>query len=134
VMGGAIQGCQLAEFLVKRGKQVTLVEESEKLGEGLLSEDPVRLFPWFEQKGVTMVTGVRYERITDKGLVITTKEGKTMSIEADSILIALPLLPNSSFMKMMEGRAKEVYVIGDCKQAGFMHDAIMDGAIIGRKI
>jgi 2,4-dienoyl-CoA reductase (NADPH2) len=134
VMGGAIQGCQLAEFLVKRGKQVTLVEESEKLGEGLLSEDPVRLFPWFEQKGVTMVTGVRYERITNKGLVITTKEGKTMSIEADSILIALPLLPNSSFMKMMEGRAKEVYVIGDCKQAGFMHDAIMDGAIIGREI
>lgn len=76
IIGGAMQGCQLAEFLVKRGKQVTLVDEAEKLGKDLLAEDPFRLFPWFEEKGVTMLAQVKYEEITDEGLVVTTKEGK----------------------------------------------------------
>ncbi|OPY79382.1 MAG: NADH oxidase [Syntrophorhabdus sp. PtaU1.Bin058] len=134
VIGGAIHGCQLAEFLVKRGKQVTIVDESEKLGEGLLSEDPVRLFPWFEQKKVVMMTGVRYEKITDRGLVVTTREGKTETLEAESIMIALPLTPNPDAAGLMEGKAREVYVIGDCRQAGFMHSAIMDGATVGHKI
>lgn len=134
VIGGAVQGCQLAEFLAKRGKQVTIVDESEKLGEGLLSEDPVRLFAWFKEKGVRMMAGVAYEKIIDEGLVVTTKEGKRETIEADSILTALPLLPNPDLLKAMEGKAKEVYVAGDCKEAGFMHDAIRDGALIGRKI
>ena len=31
IMGGAIQGCQLAEFLVKRGRKVTVVEESDQV-------------------------------------------------------------------------------------------------------
>ncbi len=134
IMGGGVQGCQLAEFLVKRGKKVTIVEEGEKLGEGLLAEDPVRLFPWLEQKGVAMMAGVKYEKVTDRGLVVTTKEGKTVTIDADSLLTALPLLPNSDLVKQFEGMAKEVYEIGDCKQSGFMHNAIMDGAVAGRKI
>jgi 2,4-dienoyl-CoA reductase (NADPH2) len=127
IIGGAMQGCQLAEFLVKRGKQVTLVDEAEKLGEDLLAEDPFRLFPWFEEKGVTMLAQVKYEEITDEGLVITTKEGKRVTLETDNILTALPLVPNTDLFREIKGKAKEIYQIGDCKQAGFIHDAIADG-------
>ena len=134
VMGGSAVGCQLAEFLVKRGKQVTIVEEAEHLGDGLLAEDPFRTFSWFEQKGVVMMAGVKYKEITDKGLVIATKDGKIETIEADSVLTALPLMANLAFSKALEGQAKEIYVIGDCKQSGFMHNAIMDGATIGHSI
>lgn len=134
IIGGAMQGCQLAEFLVKRGKQVTLVDEAEKLGKDLLAEDPFRLFPWFEEKGVTMLAQVKYEEITDEGLVVTTKEGKRMTLQADSILTALPLAPNTDLLREMEGKAKEIYQIGDCKQAGYMHDAIADGLRIARMI
>ena len=99
IMGGAVQGCQLAEFLVKRGKQVTIVDEAQCLGDGLLAEDPSRLFPWLEQKGVLMLPGVRYEEITDKGLVITTKDGKRQTLEADSIMTTLPLTPDSALRR-----------------------------------
>lgn len=134
IMGGAAQGCQLAEFLVKRGKQVTIVDEAETLGEGLLAEDPFRLFPWFEKKGVVMLSGVKYESITDDGLVITTKEGKREVLQADSILTALPLVPNNDLLGITQGTAPEIYQIGDSKQPGFMHDAIADGCSIGRSI
>jgi 2,4-dienoyl-CoA reductase (NADPH2) len=134
IIGGGVQGCQLAEFLVKRGKQVTIVDEVEKLGEGLLAEDPFRLFPWFENKGVRMLSQVKYEKITDEGLVIITKEGKKETLQADSIMTALPLAPNTNLLQIAEGMVPEVYQMGDCKQAGFIHHAIADGFGVARTI
>jgi 2,4-dienoyl-CoA reductase (NADPH2) len=134
IMGGGVQGCQLAEFLVKRGKQVTIVDEALKLGEGLLGEDPFRLFPWFEKKGVAMLSGVKYELITDDGLVITTKEGRRETLQADSIMTALPLMPNDDLLRIAQGTAPEIYQVGDSKRPGFMHDAIADGCSIGLSI
>ena len=65
-MGGAIQGCQLADFLVKRGRKVTIVETAETLGEGLPYDNPFRLFRWLNEKGMTMMAGVKYDEITDR--------------------------------------------------------------------
>lgn len=128
------KGCQLAEFPVKRGKQAAIVDEAEKLGEGLFREDAPCLLSWLQEKGVTMLAGVNYKRITDEGLIVTTKEGETRSLEADSTLTALPLMPNSDLLRTLKGCVQEVYEIGDCKQAGFMHDAIGDGSSVGRMI
>ena len=134
IIGGALAGCQLAEFLVKRGRKVVIVDTAKKLGEGLLSNDPTRLFKWFDQKGVRMMTEVQYEEITDKGLIVTTKEGKRETLETDTILTALPLLPTADLLRSLEGKAPEVYQIGDCRKSGFIHDAIADGSRIARMI
>jgi 2,4-dienoyl-CoA reductase (NADPH2) len=134
IIGGALAGCQLAEFLVKRGRRVAIVDTAAKLGEGLLTSDPTRLFKWFNQKGVTMMAEVKVEEITDKGLVITTKEGERKTLEADTILTALPLLPTADLLKSLEGKVPEVYQIGDCRESGFIHSAIADGSRIARMI
>jgi 2,4-dienoyl-CoA reductase (NADPH2) len=134
IIGGAIQGCQLAAFLVKRGKQVTLVDTAETLGEGLPYENPVRLFKWLKDKGMMMLAGVKYERITEEGLVIRTKEGERKIIEADSIITSLPLLPDTGLLKTLEGKVPEIYQIGDCRESGLMHDAIADGSQIARNV
>ena len=55
VIGGGLEGCQLAEFLTKRGRKVTIVESGPALGKGLLSDDPERLFNWFSKKGVELM-------------------------------------------------------------------------------
>jgi 2,4-dienoyl-CoA reductase (NADPH2) len=134
IIGGALAGCQLAEFLVKRGRKVTIVDTAKKLGEGLLSNDPTRLFKWLDQKGVTMMAEVKYEEIRDKGLVITTKEGERKTLEADTIIMALPLLPTADLLKSLEGKVPAVYQIGDCREFGFIHNAIADGSRIARMI
>jgi 2,4-dienoyl-CoA reductase (NADPH2) len=134
IMGGAVQGCQLAEFLVKRGKEVTIVDEAQELGEGLFGEDEGRLFPWLKKKGVTMLAGVKYERVTDEGLVLTIREGQRRTLAADSIMTALPLVHNLALFRAFENLAKEVFQAGDCRQPGYMHDAISDGYQVGRLI
>lgn len=134
IIGGAIQGCQLAEFLVKRGREVTIVDSVEELGDGLTPERKTRLFVWFRKKGVTLMSGVNLEEITAKGLTITTKEGGKQTIAADNIIPAMPLAPNTEFLKSLEGKAPEIYPIGDCREPGIIPDATASGWQVGNKI
>jgi 2,4-dienoyl-CoA reductase (NADPH2) len=135
ILGGNIQGCQTAEFLVRRGRKVTIVDTAEEIGEGLLEVYiKPHLLDWLEGKGVAMLPGVQVEEITDKSLTITTKEGKKQTLEADTIVTALPLLPNTELSKSLEGSAPEVYAIGDCREPHLIVDSIADGARLARAI
>ncbi len=135
IMGGNIQGCQTAEFLTKRGRKVTIVDTAEEIGDGLLEIFiKPQLLNWLDEKGVTMLSGVEYEEITDQGLTITTKEGNRQTVEVDTIVTALPLRPNTGLLKSLEGSAPEVYAIGDCTEPHLIIDAIADGSRIARAI
>jgi 2,4-dienoyl-CoA reductase (NADPH2) len=135
IMGGNIQGCQTAEFLVKRGRKVTIVDTAEEIGDGLLEAFvKPHLLNWLDEKGVAMMPGVTYEEINDQGLAITTKEGKRQTIEADTIVTAMPLKPGTEFFNKLNGCAPEVYAIGDCRELNMIKDAIADGSRIARAI
>ena len=135
IIGGSIHGCELGEFLTKRGRKVTIVDKADNLGEGMVDVIQAYLFSWFQKKGVAMLTGVReYVEITDKGLAIITKEGEKLTIEADSIVLALPLAPNTGLLESLKGKVPEVYAIGDCKEPLLIADAISDGMEVARSL
>jgi 2,4-dienoyl-CoA reductase (NADPH2) len=134
IMGGGIHGCQIAAFLVKRGRKVTIVETGKELGDGLLDVlVKPHLLMWLADKGVSMMAKVKYDKITDKGLTITQKE-KKQTLEADTIVTALPLKPNTELLKSLKDGVPEVYAIGDCKEPHLIIDAIVDGSHIARTI
>jgi 2,4-dienoyl-CoA reductase (NADPH2) len=136
VMGGEHHGCEIAEFLVKRGRKVTIVHTGDELAEGMVVDDKLRLIPWFDEKGVDRYLGVKYEEVTAKGLVITTKEGKKLTIEADSVMPSLFLTQNIGMVKSLEGKVSEIYTAGSCvkPEPDLMVDAIAAGAEIAHKI
>jgi 2,4-dienoyl-CoA reductase (NADPH2) len=134
IMGGGIHGCQTAGFLVKRGRRVTIVETGKEIGDGLLDVlVKPHLLMWLADKGVTMMTKIKYDKITDRGLTIAIK-GKKQTIEADTIVTALPLKPNTELLKSLKDGVPEVYAIGDCKEPHLIIDAIADGSHIARTI
>jgi len=135
IIGGTIQGCETAEMLVKRGRQVTLVETGPEIGEGMLWRlVRPQLLHWLKDKGVLMLAGVKLKEITDKGLVITTEEGTERLLEADTIVTALPLSPNSALCDELQGIGSEVHCIGDSHEPGLVVDAIAAGAAVARAI
>jgi 2,4-dienoyl-CoA reductase (NADPH2) len=134
IIGGAIHGCELAEFLIKRHREVTIVHDGKTLGEGIPVEDLMRFLPWLERKGIVRFTEAKYEEITDKGMVITTREGERKTLEADTIIATLPFLPNTDALKSLEGKSPEIYTIGSCGEPGLIVNAIADGGRIGHKI
>jgi 2,4-dienoyl-CoA reductase (NADPH2) len=125
IIGGGIQGCELGEFLTKRGRQVTIVDKGEVKGEGLVMVMKEYLFPWFKKKGVTLIGNVKeYVEITNKGLTIITKDGIKQTIVADTVVPALPLTPNLGLADALKGKVPEVYAVGDCDKPLLIVDAV----------
>jgi 2,4-dienoyl-CoA reductase (NADPH2) len=133
IIGGQLQGCELAEFLIKRGRKVTIVDTADALGDGLALEFKTKFFEWLEKNGATTIAGVKYEEITDKGLIIT-KEGKRQTIEADTIVTAVPSKPNNELITSLKGKVPEVYAIGDCNEPRLIINAVADGYHVAHDI
>ena len=135
IIGGSLHGCELGEFLAKRGRQVTIVEKSEMLGQGMVDVIQAYLFKWFRKKGVTLISGVKeYVEITKKGLTIINKDGEKETIKADTIIPALPLTPDMKLYESLKGKVPEIYAIGDCKEPLLIADAISKGMETARLI
>ena len=110
------------------------MDTKDAIGEGIVAFRKLQLLSWFNKKGVTVMTQVKYVEITDKGLTIITKEGNRETIEADSIIPAMPLAPNTGLRKSLEGKVRELYAIGDCSEPELVVGAIAEGSRIARAI
>ena len=136
VTGGTLHGCELAEFLTKRGRQVTMVHNGPKteLGKGMTIDDLENLWPWLKKKGVPIEPDVKYIRVVDKGLVIGTKDGKERTLDANNICTTQDFVPNIELADRLKGLVAEVYNIGSSSEPGLIVDAMRDGARIGLAI
>ncbi|MGC3954542.1 MAG: FAD-dependent oxidoreductase [Propionicimonas sp.] len=138
VMGGRLHGCQTAEYLVSLGKQVTIVDTASEaeLGEGLLEVflKPYLLY-WLKDNGVEFVTDVEYRRVTDEGLVVAdSSDGTEWLLAADTVMTALPLLPNDRLVDELRGLVAELHTVGDAGDPQLIVDAIASGAAVGHRL
>lgn len=134
VIGGELVACETAEFLADKGKKVTILRRGPKIAEKIAHSPRELLLSRLEAKGVTMLTGVRYESISDKGLTLVTSEGERLTIEADTIVLAAGAASNTQLFQALEGKIREIYLAGDCVQPRRIVEAMHDGSSIGRKI
>ncbi len=135
IIGGSIQGCETAEFLVKMGRKVTVLEPSDELGIGIPSFYRPRLLWWLAINGAFLLSGVTITEITDEGIAIITKEGERKELKADTVMAVIPPNPNKALFDALQGKIPEVYLIGDAKdESQFILGAVSDGAEIARRI
>lgn len=134
VIGGELVSCETADYLAQKGKTVTIVRRGSSMAANLNPRARENLLARLTRNGVTMLTGVRYEEITDKGLVITNKKGQRQNIEADTVVLATGATPNTELATELEGMNVALHLIGDCVTPGKIADAIRDGARVGREI
>ena len=127
IIGGAIQGAELAEFLIKRGRKVTIIAGTEAIGEGLSRRKQMRLAEWLEEKGTAIFKEARPEEVTEKGLIIMTKDGQRQLVAADTVVPALPYKPNADLYNTLKGKIPEIYLIGDGNNPRLILDAVSEG-------
>ncbi|MFA4836558.1 MAG: NAD(P)/FAD-dependent oxidoreductase, partial [Dehalococcoidia bacterium] len=134
IIGGELVGCETAEFLADRGRQVTITRRGSEMALNMPSHLRAFLLPRLREKGVTMMTGVKYEQITDKGLTVTGRDGQSQLIEADTIVLAAGARPNTELMSKLQGKVPEIYAVGDCSEPRGILEAIADGSRIARLV
>jgi len=137
IIGGQIEGCQGAVFMAKRGRDVTILESSDEFGKGIPPRYLDRLKDWFIKKNIQIFTGVEYHEINKRGVLITTKEGLTLSVEGDSVMVLPSQEPNNTLAESARAMVDEVHVIGSAQGAeagSLIVDALLSGRTIGCKI
>lgn len=123
VIGGGFHGCEVAEFLVKRGRKVTIVESSDTIGMGVLDFRLGLLLDRFAKRSVALVTEAGDMAIGATGLSYTTSAGAR---HTDTIVPTTPLTPNMELFESLKSGVPELYAIGDCSEPGMIVDAIAD--------
>lgn len=117
IIGGGFAGCELADVLAERGKQVTLIEESRRLGFDIgITTRWVQLMRLW-QSSVNMQRNAKVEEITDRGVKATVEDDEQF-FEADTVALTLPLEINDKLAKEIEDKGYKVYSVGDCAATG----------------
>ena len=87
-----------------------------------------------QAKGVNIFTGVKYEQVTPEGIGITTEEGESKTIPADTIVLAAGAQPNLELLASLEEYKYGVYLVGDCVEPRGILEAMAEGHRIGRSL
>ena len=115
IIGGGIHGVQTAEFLVRRGRKVTIVTEDDEFGTGMLDCGPkLGALEWLKDNGTQFFRNMRYREVTKAGLVVEDELGREFTLACDSIITALPMQPNLALLDQVKDLAPEVFAVGDC--------------------
>jgi dihydrolipoamide dehydrogenase len=137
IVGAGAIGMELGYFYRTYGTEVTIVEMLDQV---LPLEDPecaAEVAKAFKKKGFTIHTGTRTENfeVGEKGVKVTLrslKDDKTSTVEAERVLIAIGITPNTEnigldkvgvtlgkggFVEIdanMRTNVPHIYAIGDC--------------------
>ena len=137
IIGGDLVGCETAEFLADRGKQVTIARRSQFIANKMNPDMRMLLVDRLRNKGVRMLTGVQYQQATDTGIRVHMRGGITSMAEiaadamknfpADTFVLAAGSVPNNELQAALKGKGVKVKCIGDCVEARTMLEAIKEG-------
>ncbi|MBI4773806.1 MAG: FAD-dependent oxidoreductase [Deltaproteobacteria bacterium] len=137
VVIGGNYGAETAVSLAREGKDVTMVEESDKIVRPIYIQDlysrTFMLERLLTDAKVKVLKKTKVLEITDAGVVVENGGGK-QTLPCDKVLLAYNRKPKSALFEKLKGKAPEVYAAGDCVKPYDIYHAIDDGAYYGRKI
>jgi 2,4-dienoyl-CoA reductase (NADPH2) len=132
IIGGDLVGLELAEFLIERGRKVTVLEPAISLGPNLSIVRRSRVVHLLKEHGATLLTNVQINEITNAG-VLYEHSGEAHLVKADQVIIAMGANPNLDLANALQTRNIHSTAIGDCTSVGYIHGAIADArnAVLG---
>ncbi|MBQ6932617.1 MAG: FAD-dependent oxidoreductase [Clostridia bacterium] len=134
VIGGGSIGCETAEYLAKQGKKVTIIEMTDTLAGNTGKTDQTILLGHLKGHGVKLLTESKVEKITATDVVYKTKDGKTNSVKADTVVFAVGGRPETTLYESLKDEIKEIYNIGDSNGGGIIPNAVYEGYTVGNLI
>lgn len=134
IVGGSLVGVGVAEWLVEMGKTVTIVEMLKRIAADAPPFDRMGLMQRLAQHKVRLLPSTTAERLEESALVVSKEGGVQETIPADTIVIAAGARPNQELLPALQGKAPEVYSVGDCVEPRRAHQAIHEASKVAREI
>jgi 2,4-dienoyl-CoA reductase-like NADH-dependent reductase (Old Yellow Enzyme family)/thioredoxin reductase len=133
ILGGGLIGCETGINLGMHGKSVTIIEMREELAPEANQFHKMALRMELE-KYVKPLVNTRAMEITESGVICLKANNKEQLVEADSVILAVGVRPNTEGLEEFSGLAREFYMVGDCVKAGQVTQAVQQGYYTAREI
>ena len=136
IVGAGLVGCELALWLARQGKEVTMVELQEKI---LAVNGPLchanfdmleKLIPY---NGIKVLTSSKVLKTTEKGVLVDTM-GKEQEISADTVVLAVGYNAEKSLYEELKFQIDELYLVGDARNVSSIMYAIWDAYEVAANI
>ncbi|MBR4745055.1 MAG: FAD-dependent oxidoreductase [Oscillospiraceae bacterium] len=134
IVGGGSVGCETAELLATKGKTVTVVEMLGELASNTGKTAQTILIGHLKSRGVKLLTGCRVERIDEACVLCKKKDGEEFTVPADTVVLAVGDVPETSLFDSLKDDGLELYNIGDANGGGIIPNAVYEGYTVGCKI
>lgn len=128
IIGGELVGLELAEFLVERGRVVSVVDEIPRFGGGLLLVRRMRLLEELREQGVALRAGVRDITIEATAVRFANAAGETQGIAADHVIVAKGARGDTTVADQMRAAGFDTHVFGDCGGVSYIEGAMRGAA------
>ena len=103
-------------------------------GKGLEAMTKKIILTRLKENNVAISTDTRLLKIEDNGAVVANRDNQELFIEADKVLIAIGMRPNTRLYDQIKTFGFEIYQIGDCLEPRSAKEAIYESAVLGRRI
>ena len=121
IIGGGLTGCEIALDLYQKGKTPVIVEMKNDLiavkGVCLANSSYLRDFFALHEVEVHLETALA--EITDTGVLVRGKDGRTFPIDGDTVLLSVGYQPAP-----LAPAGKHIHLVGDCNAVGNLRTVI----------
>ena len=126
VLGADLAAVELAEFLAKRGRRVTLAASAvvfaPEIGPKRRQEQLQRL----DRLGVEVLAGITPVAVSAAGLEFRYA-GRSATVPADAVVLAGEARPDTALADALRARGLDVHTAGDCTGLGLIRKAVEEG-------
>ncbi|ODS40564.1 MAG: hypothetical protein A7315_02455 [Candidatus Altiarchaeales archaeon WOR_SM1_79] len=134
IVGGGLEGCELALMLAKDGKKVTIIEMLPKLEPDIHRANKAMLLDLLDENGVEVLTGTKVQEIIYDGVIVTDNDLNKRNVKADTVVIAVGMKPDKYLYNSLIGEPILTYEIGDCKDPRKILDAVWEANMVAATI
>ncbi|MEP5763999.1 MAG: FAD-dependent oxidoreductase [Halieaceae bacterium] len=127
LVGGGLVGLELAEYLVERGRKVTVLEPSNNLGAELSIVRRARVVHELRAHGVNLHKGVSITEIGKDTVTFSDQDGQPQQIEAPQVIIAMGAVADTQLADALQAAGIAAISAGDCREVGYIEGAILGG-------
>ena len=134
IIGAGLVGLELAEFLIERGREVTVLDPGTHPGTELPIVRRWRVYDAVKNHGKLLMQA-NVTQIDRKEVIWTDKKGEEYRTPADSVVLAMGAEADSTVADQLQSITQTpVRRIGDCNDLGYIEGAMHSGHQAGRTI
>jgi 2,4-dienoyl-CoA reductase-like NADH-dependent reductase (Old Yellow Enzyme family) len=134
IIGGDLVAIELAEFLVERGKRVTILTDQQDIAPEMSIPMRWRVMKSLRSNGTIILSDIRFEEISEEGIIITAYGEERQTVKTDTVILVGDIKPNTELFQALNNRLPQVYQVGDCTGMRLLQGALADATKIGLQI